>query len=344
MFLQNAYAGTTIQLPQASTVAGKIDYVTDLVFWSSVVFFILIVAGIAYFIRQYHRSRKGRVTAYILGHHGLEAAWTFIPLVFMLIIFVYGFVVFKEIRAVPADAYEINVYGRQWLWNFEYTNGRKTMNELVVPKDKPVKLIMTSEDVLHSFYIPNFRLKQDVVPGAYNYLSFIATMSGEHPLYCAEFCGTGHSDMLGKVFVLEQPDFDKWLASGRLPANLVAHRFGGMSHSTGSGISEPASGVVGAKKSLAEKGKDVFMSKGCFACHSTDGSPKVGPSFLHAYGRVEELQDGSKVTVDENYIRESIMDPQKKIVKGYPPSMPTFRGLLSDEEVNALVAYIKSLK
>lgn len=334
MFWQNAYAGTVIQLPQASTVAPEIDMVADIVFWTSFGFFILIFFGMVYFVAKFHRSRKGRKTEYILGHHGLELAWTIIPLVFMLFIFFWGLYVYQDLRKVPSDAYEVNVVGRQWLWNFEYTNGRKTMNELVVPKNKPVKLIMTSEDVIHSFFVPNFRLKQDVVPGMYTYISFNATMNGEHPIYCAEFCGTGHSDMLGKVVVLDEKDFEDWLITGKYPgqsADQIAQ----------AGAAEQAGAPT---QSLAEKGKEVFNAKGCFACHSVDGTAKVGPTLFNSFGRKEELSDGSMIVVDENYIRESIMDPQKKIVKGYPPSMPTFRGLLSDQEINALVAYIKSLK
>ncbi len=327
---------TTIQLPKASTVAHRIDSVSDLVFWVSVLFFILVVGAMVYFAWAYHRSKKGRTTGYILDDHRLEFLWTVVPAAFMLFIFAWGAIVYMDLRRVPPNAFEVNVIGRQWLWNFEYANGRKTMNDLYVPKNRPVKLIMTSEDVLHSFFVPNFRLKQDVVPGMYNYISFEAIIAGEHPIYCTEFCGTGHSDMLGRVFVLEEKDFDYWYETGKLPAGLVIGAPNG-----GQG---PATTGGDNKKTLAETGKDVFSAKGCFACHSVDGTPKVGPTFKGVYGHDVELADGSKVKVDENYIRESLMDPNLKVVKGFVPSMPTFRGLLTDTEINALIAYIKSLK
>lgn len=330
MFWQNAYAGT-ISLPQASIMAAKVDALHDFLWWVSVFFMVLITGALLYFIKKYHRSNTGRETAYILGSHTLELIWTIGPLILMLVVFAWGYRDYLELRTQSPDAIEINVTGRQWLWNIEYANGRKTMNQLVLPLGKPVKLIMTSEDVIHSFYVPNFRQKQDVVPGMYTYLSITPILLGEHPIYCAEYCGTGHSDMLGKVFVVEPKDFQDWLDTGKL-----------------SGISKVSTAGSGtqqsAAKSLSDQGKDLFTSKGCFACHTVDGTPKIGPSFKGIFGKTEEMQDGAKVVVDENYIRESIVEPQKKIVKGFPPSMPTFKGLLSDDEINALIAYIKGLK
>lgn len=329
MFLQKAYAGTVIQLPKASTVAARIDSVADLVFIVSVFFFIAVVSVLLYFAWKYHRSKKGRLTGSIVDNHKLETVWTVIPLIFMLGIFAWGFKVYFDLREERKDALEINVIGRQWMWNYEYTNGRKSMNDLYVPIRRPVRLLMTSEDVLHSYFVPNFRLKQDVIPGQYTYIAFEATLLGKHPVYCAEFCGTSHSDMLGNVYVLEPKDFDTWFETGRLPANLAK-------------LSAPIAQT--APKSLADKGREVFNSKGCFACHSVDGSKKVGPSLKGIFGTEEEMASGVKVKADENYLRESLMEPQAKIVKGFAPSMPTFKGLLNDEEVNALIAYVKSLK
>lgn len=338
MLFENAYAGSVIWLPQASSIAARIDSVADLVFFVSALFFIATVATMCAFLWKYHRSKKGRTTAYILGSHKLEFIWTVVPLIFMVFIFAWGYIVYVDLRREPTSALEINVVGRQWLWNFEYTNGRKTMNEIVVPRGEAVKLIMTSEDVIHSFYVPNFRLKQDVVPGAYTYITFVATLVGEHPIYCAEYCGTGHSDMLGKVVVVEPSDYKIWNETGKLPASSLA----------GLGISSAQAATTtpnkGPMKSLAEKGKELTNSKGCVACHSDDGSRKIGPSFKGIFGKKEELEGGKSVIVDENYIRESIVEPQAKIVKGYPPSMPTFKGLVSDDEMNAIIAYIKSLK
>lgn len=340
MFWQNAYAGT-ITLPQASTAAVKIDNLHDFLWWISVFFLALITFATVYFVIKYHRSRKGRETAYILGSHTLELAWTVGPLVLMLAIFAWGYKDYLWMRAAPNDSYEINVVGRQWLWNFEYTNGRKTMNELYLPKGRNVKLIMTSEDVLHSFFLPNHRVKNDVVPGMYSYVAFNTTMEGVHPIYCTEYCGTAHSDMLAKAYVLEQADFDEWLETGKSPA--IAKLPNHMGHSI-TAVKTAEATSAGKTVSLADRGKELVNSKGCFACHSTDGTRKIGPSFKGAFGRTEEMADGSNIKVDENYIRESLMDPNAKIVKGFTPSMPTFKGLLSDEEVNALIAYIKSLK
>ncbi|MEW6055193.1 MAG: cytochrome c oxidase subunit II [Bdellovibrionota bacterium] len=338
MFWHKAYAGT-ISLPQAATNAVRIDALHDFLWWMSVFFLALITFATLYFAWKYHRSKKGRETAYILGSHTLEAIWTIIPLILMLVIFAWGYRDYLWLRTEPQNPVEINVIGRQWLWNFEYPNGRKTMNEVYVPKGKAVKMIMTSEDVLHSFYVPNFRLKQDVVPGMYTYIAFEATLTGEHPVYCAEYCGTSHSDMLAKLFVLEPKDYDEWLETGKLSA--AAKNYIG---AAAKGKPDQPKGSAAPTQSLADRGKELFNSKGCFACHTADGTPKVGPTLKGVFGKTEELADGSTVKIDENYIRESLMEPQKRITKGFPPSMPPFKGLLSDEEVNALIAYIKSLK
>lgn len=340
MFWQNAYAGT-ISLPQASVGAVRVDHLHDFLWWLSVFFLTLVTMAMLVFVKKYHRSKTGRETVYILGNHTLELLWTVIPLIIMLIVFAWGYKDYLANEMTPSNAYEINVVARQWMWNFEYTNGRKTMNEVYIPKGRDVRFLMTSEDVLHSFFIPNFRMKKDVVPGMYTYLPVNATLAGVHPIYCAEYCGTGHSDMLAKVVVLEQETFDSWLESGKLPANIQKEV---EAFSPSGAKPAAASAAPGAVVSMAEKGRDVFNNKGCFACHSTDGTKKVGPSLKGAFGREEEFADGTKGKVDENYIRQSVMEPQAKLVKGFPPSMPTFKGLLSDDEVNALIAYIKSLK
>lgn len=339
LMLQSAYAGS-ISLPQASTVAAGVDAVSDFVFYWSVFFTIAIPAVIVYFVIKYHRSRKGRQTAYIAGHHGLEVIWTVGPLILMLIIFWMGYQGYVNFRKVDANAIEVNVVGRQWLWQFQYTDGRQAMNDLVVPLNKPVKLIMTSEDVIHSFYVPNFRVKQDVVPGSYYYVTFQATIPGPHRIFCAEYCGTGHSDMLGVVYVLEEKDYATWQKTGKIPAEMVAS----MGQTVAASDAGAAGTGAGKPKTLAEQGAALYSTKGCVACHSVDGSRRVGPSWKGVYGSKEELESGKSVEVDENYIRESIVEPQAKVVKGYPPSMPTFKGLLSDQEINALIAYIKSLK
>ncbi len=345
MFWQTAHAGI-ISLPQASTIAPGVDAVNDFIFWVSLFFLIAVPAVMLLFVVKYHRSKKGRQTVYISGHHGLEALWTIVPLIIMLIIFGWGFVEYTKMRTVAPGAIEINVIGRQWLWQFQYADGRQAMNELVVPLNKPVKLIMTSEDVLHSFFIPDFRVKQDVVPGSYYYLTFNSTMAGPHKIYCTEFCGTGHSDMLGLIYVLDEKDYSEWEKTGKVPEAMARS----ISLAQGDAVvaspsdSKNSNAAAGAKQSLAEQGAALYNTKGCVACHSTDGSRRVGPTWKGVFGTTEQLEGGKTAVVDENYIRESIVEPHAKVVKGYPPSMPTFKGLLSDQEINALIAYIKSLK
>ncbi len=340
MFWQNAYA-STISLPQAAASAVRVDHLHDFLWWLSLFFLALVTSGILLFVKKYHRSKTGRETAYILGNHTLELLWTIIPLIIMLVVFAWGYKDYLANRMSPNDAYEINVIGRQWLWNFEYTNGRKTMNDVYIPKDRDIRFIMTSEDVLHSFYIPNFRMKNDAVPGMYSYIAVKPTLAGVHPIYCAEYCGTGHSDMLGRVIVLEQNDFDNWLETGKLSpeaAKMIASAplaNGTMAGAQTASSAKPGS-PAGAGPSLADKGRDAFNGKGCFACHSVDGTKKVGPSLKGIFGKEEEMADGSKLTVDENYIRQSLMEPTAKVEKGYPPSMPPFQGLLSEEEVKVV--------
>lgn len=338
LFQQAAMAGT-INLPQASNVAARVDALHDFLWYLSIVSLIGTTIALIYFVFAYHHTKKGRETAYILGSHTLEITWTVIPLVLMLVVFAWGYRDYLWMRAEAPNPVEINVIGRQWLWNFEYANGRKTMNEFYMPKGRNVKLIMTSEDVLHSFFLPHMRVKSDVVPGLYTYVAFQPTIVGEHPVYCTEYCGTGHSDMLAKAYVLEEEDYNRWLETGKVPAGIVK-----ASATSTAGGDPTASHGQTKEVSLADKGRDVANAKGCFACHTGDGTKKIGPTWKGVFGSEEQLENGQKVKVDENYIRESIVDPMAKVVKGYPPSMPPFKGLLNDEEINAIIAYIKSLK
>lgn len=340
MFWQTAYA-STVGLPQASTIAPTVDLLYDFLFYLSLISTILVTVAMLYFVVKYHRSKTGRETAYILDSHTLEILWTVVPLFVMLFIFAWGFEGYRKMRQVPKDAVEINITGRQWMWSMEYTNGRKTLNQLVVPRDKPVKLIMTSEDVLHSFFIPNFRVKQDVVPGRYTTIYFQATKDGVDKIFCAEYCGAGHSNMLGKVVVVEPAEYDHWLATGDLPTAIAEEANSPLTEPEGEA---PSKGGSTAGATPADKGKALFASKGCTACHTVDGSRLVGPSLKGVFGSKVELNDGTTVDADENYIRKSIMDPSSQIVKGFTPAMPQFGGLLKDEEVNDLIAYIKSLK
>jgi cytochrome c oxidase subunit 2 len=224
--------------------------------------------------------------------------------------------VFRDIRTVPADAMEINVTARQWLYQFTYPDGRKTLNEVRVPVGKPVKFLMKSADVIHGFYLPSFRVKQDILPGSYTYLWVLPEKEGRFDIYCTQYCGTGHSTMRAALVVMGREEYEHWAKQEEKPETL----------------------------SLPEKGKELMEHSGCLACHSLDGTPKVGPSLKGLYGRKVALSDGKTVTADEDYIRESILDPNAKIVKGFQPVMPTFRGLLKDEEITAIIAYLKTVK
>ncbi len=342
-----------INLRQASSVAGQVDSLFDFLTLFSALSFFVVIAALVYFTFKYHRKKSDpETTPYIEGHPLLEGTVVVGLFILVMGVFYWGWLGYKAMRNVPANALEINVLGRQWTWDFEYTNGRHSENlkinvngrdlavpQLVIPKDRPIKLLMTSQDVLHSFFIPEFRVKQDLVPGSYSYLSFTATEVGEYQVYCAEYCGLDHSMMYAKVKVVESAEYDQWQKKWEWEKQL------GISDSDAGSVGKTvASGEapVVSSKTPVEKGKDLFDVR-CAVCHSVDGTLKIGPSLKAVFGHEVELQDGKKVMADENYIRESLMDPTLKVVKGFQPMMPTFKGQLSDEEVNSIVAYIKSL-
>lgn len=305
----------------ASNLASKVDGVLLLITLMSLVFFILITVVLVYFAIKYRRRREDEETPYITGSEPLEIIWTVIPSILLIVLFVYGYVVYKEMRTPPKDAIDIGVQAKQWLWTFDYYNGKKTINELYVQQNRPVRLVMQSDDVLHDLFIPAFRMKQDVLPGRYVQQWFTPTKIGTFDIFCAEYCGTGHSAMLAKIVVLSPEAYEIWDKGVK---------------------TVEGAGVVSLPP--AELGEKLYKEKGCNACHSVDGSKIVGPSFKGIYGHTVELQDGSTVDVDENYIRESILEPQAQVVKGFQPVMPSFKGILSDEDITSLIAYIKTLK
>ena len=307
----------------ASNLAASVDNITLFVAIVSVFFFVLISVVLVAFAIKYRRRSEDQETAYITSNELIEIIWTVIPSVLLMVIFAWGWIAFKELRNPPPEAVEVNVVAKQWIWQFEYFNGKKSLNELYVQHNKPVRLIMRSEDVLHSFFVPQFRVKQDILPGIYTQLWFTPTKVGTFDLLCAEYCGAGHSQMLASVKVLSPEAFTRWEKGDELGEDSVA---------------------VVSTASPAERGKDLYSQRGCLACHSVDGKKMIGPSFKNLYGATETLEDGSSVEVDENYLRESIYEPQAKMVKGYAPSMPSFKGILSEDEVTALIEYIKTLK
>lgn len=301
--------------PQTSTFAKDVDALYYFIHYLSVFFWVLIVAGIVYFSWRYRRGHKEGVGP---SHSlPLELSWSLIPLILLIAIFFWGFKSFMHISRAPGDAVDISVTASKWLWNFEYPNGMRATNELHVVKDKPVRLVMTSTDVIHSFSVPTFRNKMDVVPGRYTTFWFEPTEVGPQVVFCTEFCGDGHSEMLATIVVHTQEDYDKWAEENMKEDETTP---------------------------LPELGEKLFTSKACFTCHSTDGSRKVGPTFKGLFGHDVDLADGSSVKADENYIRESILQPNAKVVAGFAPAMPSFQGQLSDREINGLIEYIKSLK
>ena len=305
----------------ASNLASKVDGVLLVITLISIFFFVLISAVLIYFAVKYRRKSDDEETPYITGNETLEIIWTVIPSILLILLFVYGFVVYKDMRTPPKDAVDITVTGKQWLWTFEYYNGKKTLNELYVRQNRPVRMVMRADDVLHSFFVPAFRVKQDLIPGRYTQLWFTPTKIGTFDIFCAEYCGTGHSAMLGRVIVLSPEAYDIWE----------------------NGVGTDGGGAV-ASLPPAELGEKVYKGKGCNACHSVDGSVVLGPSFKGLYGREGVLEDGSSYTADENYIMKSILEPQEEVVKGFQPVMPSFKGILSDDEITALIAYMKTLK
>jgi cytochrome c oxidase subunit II len=298
---------------QASTFAWQIDALYFYLILISVFFTVLIVLGIAVFAVVYREKEKFATPEEIHGSMALEIAWSFIPFVISMTIFLGGAVIFYEQYKIPTDGMEIYVVGKQWMWKAQHSTGRREINELHVPVGRKVKLTMTTEDVLHDFYIPAFRTKADVVPGRYSYLWFEPTKAGRYRLYCAEYCGLNHSGMGGWVTVMEQKDFDNWLAGETTNQTPV------------------------------ESGKDLFTNKlGCASCHA-GGKDQRGAKLEGLFGEDVKLVGGQTVKADEDYIRSSILNPSGQIVEGYSPIMPTFKGQVTEEQLTHLVAYIKSL-
>jgi len=306
---------------QGSTTAPAVDSLFQLITGISAFFFALIVGLLITFLWKY-RARPGHEELPSPAHNTpLEVTWTVIPVLIVVYIFWEGVTGFIHLATPPDNAYEVQVLGQKWNWTFTYPNG-VVSPELHVPVDTDVRLILTSQDVIHSLYIPDFRIKRDAVPGRYEKEWFHATAVGQYQVFCAEYCGTQHSSMLTSVVVQERPAFEKWLADeGNFIEKLPPEK-------------------------LWEGGQKLYNQRGCKQCHSIDGSGSIGPTFRGVWGHTVALSDGSKVTVDENYVRESIVNPQGQVVAGFgpPSSMPSFKGRLKDKEITAIIEYLKTLK
>lgn len=313
---QTAGAEKTFWLPEAvSADAASVDDMFYFIIRVAAFFFISISTTMFVFIVKYRR-RKGVAAQKTITHSAaLELTWSFIPLLLLIGCFYYGFTGFMNLRTPPKNAYEILVTGQKWAWMFTYPTGYVDEN-LHVPIDTPVVLTMTSQDVIHSMFIPSFRVKQDVVPGRYTKVWFRPVQAGEYDIFCTEYCGTGHSTMHAMAIVHKSGDFENWL---REASNFID------------------------KLPPAEAGRRLYKIHGCAQCHSVDGRAGAGPSLKNVYGTKQPLKSGQSVLADENYIRKSIMDPAADVVAGYDPVMPTFKGRLSDKEITVLIEYLKTL-
>lgn len=313
-WVSKAVAASTLMPVEGTAIARDVDRLYIFLLIISLFGFIALIGAMTVFIIKYRRTPNGK-SAYITHNKLAEFLWSFIPLCVFLFVFAWGWVVYHKMRTFPEDSMEVHVLARQWSWEFQYKSGKKSP-DLYVPVGRDVKLIMTSQDVIHSFYIPAFRIKQDVVPGRYTAEWFRAEQPGNYQVFCAEYCGTSHSNMMAKIKAVPIADFENWLGT------------------------DPMKGLT-----MAQYGQKLFSAKGCVACHTVDGTPKIGPTLKGVFGSVVPLEGGNTVNADENYVRESILSPQAKVVRGFTSVlMPTFAGQVDDTELNALIEYVKSLK
>ena len=302
---------------QASTLAPAYDTLFMAITWLSIVLFAIVTGLALYFAKRYRRRRPDEITPHITHNNVVEIVWTVIPLIIVIGIFFWGFHNYMVAQVAPAESMEIVISAKKWQWEFEYPDGMRSLNELHVPVNRPVRLIMGSQDVLHSFFVPEFRIKQDIVPGRFTEVWFQATHDGTYQVLCAEYCGKGHSDMLAKVIVESPSGYERWLREGDESLKTMP---------------------------LTEIGKLVYENRGCATCHSLTGERGQGPTWKGVFGKTETMTDGSQQLVNENYIRESILEPQKHIVQGFEGIMPTYRGLLRDREILGVVEFIKTVK
>jgi len=314
--LLNLLAAVQSQAPlvpeRASSVARQVDLLYYFLTAVTLFFTVVIFSLVFYFAIRYRRRSPDERPRPIFGSLRLEIFWSGVPLIVSMVMFFWGAYLFYQIRVPPKDATQLFVVGKQWMWKIQHPEGQREINTLHVPVGRPIKLTMTSEDVIHSFYVPAFRVKMDVLPGRYTELWFTATKAGEYHLFCAEYCGTKHSGMIGRVVVMEPADYETWLNGA--PAG----------------------------ETLEEGGARLFRQFNCHTCHEA-GPTARGPSLHEILGKSVRLRSGETLTVDEGYLRESILQPSAKVVAGYEPVMPTYQGQISEEGILQLIAYIKSL-
>ena len=304
-------SGFTLFPEQASTFAMDVDALYFFIVAVTAFFALVVAVAVIYFGAKYRRRHEGEVGARIEGNLPLELMWSVIPTIIAMVMFGWGASVYYHLRRTPDEALQVYAVGKQWMWKFQHLGGQREINELHVPLGRAVKVTMTSEDVLHSLYFPSFRQKMDVIPGRYTTLWFEASKVGTYHIFCAEYCGTNHSRMIGQVVVLEPAQYQAWLAGG-------------------------------GEGSLAQRGGALFQQLACNSCHLDTGQGR-GPSLKDIFGKPVQLQDGSTVMVDEAYLRESILNSQAKIVRGFQPLMPTFQGLINEEGLVSLIEHVKSM-
>lgn len=296
----------------ASTIAGPLDWLFWVVTGLSLFFTTVVAIGLIYFAVKYRRRREDEVPVQIEGAIRLEMTWIIIPLILSMIVFAWSAILYVRMSTPPSDAMQMYVVGRQWMWKAQHPTGQWENNELHVPVGRPITLTMTSQDVIHDFFIPEFRVKQDVLPNRYTQMHFTPSKAGEYKIFCAEYCGTQHSGMIGRVIAMSETDYQTWLTGGL------------------------------AGESPAMAGLRLFNNLGCNNCHRSD-SLQQAPNLNGVYGQPVRLANGQTVTADDAYIRESIINPQAKLVAGFNPIMPTFAGQVTEEQLLQLIAYIRSL-
>ncbi|MGH9349229.1 MAG: cytochrome c oxidase subunit II [Vicinamibacterales bacterium] len=307
------WSGLPLFPEQASTMAPRVDNLYFFLLAIALFFSTLIALLVIVFAIKYRRTHPAQVGAPITGSVPLELMWSIIPFGIAMVIFTWSANVYFDIHRPPDETLQIYAVGKRWMWKFQHIDGQREINELHVPVGRPVKITATSEDVIHDLYFPAFRVKTDVIPGRYLTVWFNATKAGEYRLFCAEYCGTKHSGMIGRVIVMEPAAYQAWLGGGA------------------------------GEMSMAARGQRAFQDLACHTCHMDDAGGR-GPTLRGLFGSQVELADGSTVVADEAYLRESILNPQARLVAGYQPQMPTFQGLVNEETLMGLIEHIKLLQ